>query len=143
MVLDVAAQQAVEAVDATDVLELVEGDERAVATRRLEARRQVEQRVQRRQRVAGRLELEPRADPERPEREPDPGSLEERLDTPRSSPFRCRAYARSSRTVTSAIEETRYRSTSTGMSPSLRSPSWSARLSRLVLPYLRGAYSRT
>ena len=82
MVLDVAAQEAVQAVDATDVLELVERDEGAIATRRLEARRQVEERVQRRQRVAGRLELEPRADPERPQREPDPGSLEERLDTP-------------------------------------------------------------
>ena len=80
MVLDVAAEQAIEPVDPTDVLELVEHDQRAVATGRLEPERQLEQRVERGQRVGRGLELEAGADPERAEREPDAGALEERLD---------------------------------------------------------------
>ena len=80
--LDVTPEEAVEAVDAADVLELVEDDERAVPTRCLEAQRQVEQGVERGQRIARRVELEPRADPERAERKPDARALEERLDAP-------------------------------------------------------------
>ena len=46
MVLDVAAQKTVEVGHLLDVLELVEGDQRAVAAALLEPQRQVEQRVQ-------------------------------------------------------------------------------------------------
>ncbi len=91
---------------------------RAVATGRLEPERQLEQRVERGERVPRRLELEPRADPERAERQPDPGALQECLDAaPRSSPFSCFAYARSSRTVTSAIDATRYSSITASRRP--------------------------
>ena len=99
--------------------------------------------MERRQGVTRRLELEPRADPERAERQPDPGPLQEFLDAAADSPLSSFAYARSSRTVTSASDDTRYRSTSTGDEPFVRPPSCSARVSRLVLPYFRGAYSRT
>jgi hypothetical protein len=81
-VLDVAAQQAVETVDAPDVLELVEGDQRAVAPGLLEAERQLEQGVEGRERILHRLELELGADAEGAEREPDPRPLEERLHPP-------------------------------------------------------------
>ena len=80
MVLDVAAEQAVETVDPADVLELVEGDVRAVAAGRLEPEGQLEERMERRERVVHGLELELCADPEGAEREPDPGPLEECLD---------------------------------------------------------------
>ncbi len=139
MVLDVAAQEAVEAVDATDVLELVEGDERAVAAGRLETERQLEQRVQGRERILHRLELELRADAERAERQPDPRPLEERLD---ASPqlalqlLRIRALEPDGDVADrrDAVEVDEH-----GDSPSECSPSCSARLRRLVLPYLRGA----
>ncbi len=80
VVLDVAAQKTVQAVDPPDVLELVECDERAVAARGLEPERQLEQRVQRGEHVPGRLELEPRADAERAERQADARPLQECLD---------------------------------------------------------------
>jgi len=80
VVLDVAPQESVEALDAADVVKLVEDDERAVAAGRVEAQRQLEQRVERRERIARGLELEPRADPERTEEETDPRSLQEALD---------------------------------------------------------------
>ena len=80
VVLDVAAQKTVQAVDPPDVLELVECDEGAVAPCGLEPERQLEQRVQRGEHVPGRLELEPRADAERAERQADTRPLQECLD---------------------------------------------------------------
>ena len=80
MVLDVAPEQAVEAVDPADVLEFVERDQRAIAAGRLEPERQLEERVERRQRVGRGLELEAGADPEGAERQADTRPLEESLD---------------------------------------------------------------
>ena len=74
------ADQAVEPVHLVDVLELVQGDEGAVAAALLEPKRQVEQRVQRRQRVEPGIDLQLRADPVRAEREADAGPLKELLD---------------------------------------------------------------
>ena len=54
--LDVAPEQPVEAVDASDVLELVEDDEGAESARCLETQRQVEQGVERGERVARRID---------------------------------------------------------------------------------------
>ena len=74
-----AADEAVEPVHLVDVLELVEGDEGAVAAALLEPKRQVEQRVQRRQRVEPGIDLQLRADPVGPEREADAGPLKKLL----------------------------------------------------------------
>jgi hypothetical protein len=80
LVLDVAAQDRVELIHLRDVLELVEHDERATPPALREPQRQVEQRVQRRQRVALRVELQPSADAERTQREPEAGALQKLLD---------------------------------------------------------------
>src|SRR4029079_2901857 len=82
LMLDVAPKQTVEAVDASDVLELVEDDEGAESARCLETQRQVEQGVERGERVARRIELESRTDAEGAEREADPRALDERLHLP-------------------------------------------------------------
>ena len=105
--LDVAAQERVHLLHLRDVLELVEHDQRAEAAALLEPQRQVEQRVQRRQRVGARVDLQPGADPERAERQAEAGALQELLDPACAVlPFSCRAYARSKRIATSAIEST-------------------------------------
>ena len=75
-----AAQDGVHLLDLRDVLELVEHDQGAEPTALLEAERQVEQRVQRREGVGPGAQLQPRADPERAEREAEPGALQELLD---------------------------------------------------------------
>jgi hypothetical protein len=80
LVLDVAADQAVEVGDLVDVLELVQGDEGAVAAAFLEPKRQVEQRVQRRQRIALRVELQLGADPVGAQRQADARLLQEVLE---------------------------------------------------------------
>ena len=74
------ADQPVQVGDLVDVLELVEGDERAIATALVEPQRQVEERVQRRQRICLRVELQLRADAVCPQREADACPLEEALD---------------------------------------------------------------
>jgi hypothetical protein len=80
LVLDMAAKQAVEIGHFFDVLELVERDERAVATALLETQGQIQQRVERRQGVDPRVELQSRADSVGAERQPDAAPLEEALD---------------------------------------------------------------
>ena len=82
--LDVASHQPVEIGDLVDVLELVEDDERPVAAAFLQPQRKREQRMEGRQRSELRVELQPRADAERTEREADAGLLQEVLD-PRSN----------------------------------------------------------
>ena len=59
--------------------------ERAVAALLLELQRQVEQRVQRRQRIRSRIDLQPNADPERSQREPETCALQKLVD-PRARP---------------------------------------------------------
>ena len=78
--LDVTPQDGVHLLDLRDVLELVEHDQGAEAAALLEAERQIEQRVQRGEGVGPRAQLQPRADPERAEREAEPGALQELLD---------------------------------------------------------------
>src|SRR6187397_2893879 len=88
--LDVAPEQPIEAVDAADVLELVEDDDCAEPARCLEPQRQVEQGVERGERVARRIELEPRADSEGAEREPDPRALIPKAPSEGPTPVRWR-----------------------------------------------------
>lgn len=91
------------------------------------------------QRVASGLELESRADPERAEREADTGSLEQRLDPLaelafellRVRPLEAYRDVGHGRDAIEVDED--------GNRPSSRSPSRSARRSRLVFPYFRGA----
>jgi hypothetical protein len=103
----VASQQPVEIGNLRDVLEFVERDERAIPAALVEPERKVEQCMERRQGVdVAWIELELRADPERAEREPEPGALEELFDLRLDRALQ-RVYARSNRIATSAMETTR------------------------------------
>jgi hypothetical protein len=103
----VAADQSVEVGNLVHVLELVERDERAVAAALLEPKREVEERVQRRQGSnlvsSWSLALIPNAPSERPM----PVFWRNSSILVRIAPLRCLEYARSNRTVTSAIDDTR------------------------------------
>jgi hypothetical protein len=85
----VTAEQGVELGDLSDVLELVERDERAEAPGLLESQREVEQRMECGQRVGARLELKLGADAERAQREAKTGPLENSSTLLRMAPLSC------------------------------------------------------
>src|SRR5207247_11334399 len=62
------------------LLALVESARRRAPAALVEAERKVQEGMERRERIGARLKLEPGADPERAERETEPGALQELLD---------------------------------------------------------------